>query len=247
MAKFDMGAAWDDTTTLVKAYLPLTGVLAGIFFFLPGVALALLGPTPLTPPDGARPDQVMTMLMADIRQQLPWLLAISIASTLGSLAILRLWLARSGTSVGEALTFAFVMIPTLVAMFIIQSILFGFALLLLIIPAIYLIGRLAAVYPLIADRNLKNPLAALQGSWQLTRGNGWRVAFFVILFMIVLLIVTALAGSVTSLFGDRGSIGHLLGSMINSAISAGFGLLNTAVLASIYRQFVTATSSDVFS
>ncbi len=247
MVKFDMGAAWDDATTLVKAHLPLTGILAGIFLFLPGMALALLGPLPLTPPANATSDQLMGLMMADMRQQLPWLLAVALASTLGSVAILRLWLARSGTSVGEALTFAFMMIPTLLAVFVIQSFLFGIALLLLIVPAIYLIGRFAAVYPLIADRNLKNPIEALQGSWQLTRGNGWRVALFVILFMIVLLVVSAIVGSVTGLFGARGSFGHLIGSAISSAVSAGFGLLNTAVIASIYRQLTVRTSSDVFA
>src|SRR3546814_3675779 len=58
-----------------------------------------------------------------MRQQLPWLGAVMIASTLGSIAILRLWLARSGTSVGEALRFAFVMIPTMIILFLVQSLL----------------------------------------------------------------------------------------------------------------------------
>src|SRR3546814_4816262 len=106
-----------------------------------------------------------------MRQQLPWLGAVMIASTLGSIAILRLWLARSGTSVSEALRFAFVMIPTMIILFLVQSLLFGIAALLLIIPALYLIGRFAAVYPLLTDQNLKNPFAALTGSWQLTSGR----------------------------------------------------------------------------
>lgn len=247
MVKFDMGAAWDDAMTLVKAHLPLTSILAGIFLFLPGMALALLGPLPLTPPADITPDQALAMLLADMRQQFPWLLALAIASTLGSVAILRLWLARSGTSVGEALAFAFMMIPTLLAMFVIQSILFGIAFLLLIVPMIYLIGRFSAVYPLLADRELKNPVAALQGSWQLTQGNGWRIALFVILFFVVLIVVTLIVQSVTSLFGERGSFGHLIGSAINSAISAAFGLLNTAVLASIYRQLTVRADGGVFA
>jgi hypothetical protein len=246
MVKFDMGAAWDDATTLVKAHLPLTGILAGVFLFLPGMAVALLGPQPLTPPENATPEQALALLEASMWQQMPWLLAIAIISTLGSVAILRLWLARAGTSVGEALTFALMMIPTLVAMFLIQSFLLGIALLLLIVPAIYLMGRFAAVYPLLVDRDLKNPIAALQGSWQLTQGNGWRVALFIILFMVVLIVVSAIAGGVTSLFGAPGSVGHLIGSAINSAVSAGFGLLNTAVIASIYRQLTVRAASDVF-
>lgn len=247
MIKFDMGAAWDDATTLVRAHLPLTSILAGLFLFLPGMAMALLGPVPLTPPANTTPDQLSTMLMADLRQQLPWLLMVAVASTLGSVAILRLWLARAGTSVGEALGFAFAMIPTLIAIFLLQSLLLGLASLLLILPAIYLFGRLSAVYPLLADRNLKNPVAALQGSWQLTQGNGWRVALFVILFMIVLVVVSAIVGSVAGAFGPHGSFGHLIGSAIQSAVSAAFGLLNTAVIASIYRQLVVRVDGGVFA
>lgn len=247
MVKFDMGAAWDDATTLVKAHLPLTAALAGVFLFLPGMAMALLGPAPLTPPADATPDQLFALLMADFRQQMPWLLTISVASTIGSVAILRLWLARSGTSVGEALVFAFAMIPTLLAIFVIQSFIFGVGMLLLIVPAIYLIGRFSAVYPSLADRDIKNPITALQDSWQLTRGNGWRIAMFVILFMIVLLVVSSLVGAVTSIFGERGSVGHLVGSAINSAVAAGFGLLNTAVIASVYRQLAVRTDGGIFA
>lgn len=246
MAKFDMGAAWDDATTLVRAHLPLTGVLAGLFFFLPSMAVALLGPTPLAPPPNPTPDQMSALVFADLRQQAPWLLGLMIASTLGSVAVMRLWLARAGTSVGEALMFALTMIPTMIIIFLVQSLLFGIALILFIIPAFYLIGRFAAVYPALVDRNLKSPIAPLVESWQLTRGNGWRVALFVILFLVVLVIVSMIVAGVTGLFGARGSFGYLIGSAINSAVSAGFGLLNTAVIAAVYRQLTVRTAEDVF-
>ncbi|MBN8844985.1 MAG: hypothetical protein J0H88_17235 [Sphingomonadales bacterium] len=246
MLKFDMGAAWDDAMTLVRAHLPLTSVLAGLFFFLPGMVAALLGPAPLAPPPNATPDQLSAMLREQFAQQIPWLGAVMVASTLGSVAILRLWLARTGTSVGEALGFAFVMLPTMLALFLIQSALFGIAMLLLIIPAFYLIGRLAAVYPMLADRNLKNPFASLSGSWQLTSGNGWRIALFVFLFVIAMVVITMIVGGVTGIFGPHGSFGYMIGSIINSAVSAAFGLLNTAILAAIYRQLAVRGAGDPF-
>ena len=247
MAKFDMGAAWDDAVTLVRAHLPLTSVLAGLFLFLPGMAMAILGPEPLAPAGNATPDQLGAMLVEEMRQQIPWLLAVMVASTLGSVAILRLWLARSGTSVGEALGFAFTMLPTLIVIFVVQSVMFGIAMLLLVIPALYLVGRFAAVYPLLVDQNLKNPVSSLIGSWQLTRGNGWRIALFVILFVIAMLVISMIVGGVTSVFGARGSFGYLIGSIINSAVSAGFGLLNTAVIASVYRQLAVRGAGEVFA
>lgn len=246
MVNFDMSAAWEDAKTLVRAHLPLTGVVAGVFLFLPAMIVAVLGPAPLAPPDNVTPDQLNAMILADLQQQLPWLLGISLASTLGSVAILRLWLARSGTSVGEALGFAVAMVPTMILIFLIQSLLFGIAFLFLIIPAIYLMGRFAAVYPLLADRNLKNPVEPLRDSWRLTQGNGWRIALFILLFLAVLLIVTWIISWITGLLGPHGSFGYLVGSAIKSAVAAAFGLLNTAVIASVYRQLTVRGTGDIF-
>src|SRR3546814_1885784 len=78
LVKFDSVAAWDDAMTLDRAPLPLTGVLAGLFFFLPGVAAALLGPAPLAPHDNATPAQISALLWEQMRQQLPWLGAVKI-------------------------------------------------------------------------------------------------------------------------------------------------------------------------
>src|SRR3546814_20764477 len=112
---------------LVRAHLPLTGLLAGLFFFLPGMVRALFGPAPLAPPANVSAEQLNAMVMADLRQQFPWLLAVTMASTLGSLAILRLWLARSGTHVGEAMIFPLAVIPTRIAKCMLPSFLFGIA------------------------------------------------------------------------------------------------------------------------
>ena len=50
MAKFDMGAAWDDAIQLLKAHRPLTGTIAAVFLFLPALAVAWFGPAPIEPP-----------------------------------------------------------------------------------------------------------------------------------------------------------------------------------------------------
>src|SRR3546814_19415992 len=81
----------------------------------------------------------------------------------------------------------------------------------------------------------------------LTSGNGWRIALFVILFMIALLVITMIVGAVTGIFGPHGSFGYVIGSVINSAVSAAFGLLHTAVLAAIYRQLAVRDRKSVVS
>jgi len=76
------------------------------------------------------------------------------------------------------LTFALVMIGTI----------------LLIIPGIIVSCRLAFVKFLVMDKKL-DPIAAIEESWRLTAGHGWRifamgiVSFFIIIFGILMLIV----------------------------------------------------------
>ena len=53
MAKFDMGAAWEDSVALMKSYTALTGTIAAFFLFLPSLAVAWFGPAPIEPPQGA--------------------------------------------------------------------------------------------------------------------------------------------------------------------------------------------------
>src|SRR3546814_1872644 len=98
MVKFDMGAAWDDAMTLVRAHLPLTVVLAGLFFFLPSVSAALLRPAPLSPPHNATPHQLCALLCVHILPLLPLLAAVMLSSTLVSIALLLLCLSRSSSS-----------------------------------------------------------------------------------------------------------------------------------------------------
>jgi hypothetical protein len=247
MPKFDMGAAWDDVMVLVRSHFPLTSVVAGVFLFLPSMVTTLLGPAPFVPQPGVSPVEASAMTFAYLWLLIPWFLFSALASTIGSIAILRLWLARSGTSVGDALLFALIMLPTAIALFVIQTVVFTVAMFALIVPALYLMGRLSLVYPYLTDRGVKNPIAALVGSWTLTRGNGWRIFLFIALILVAFFVIVMLVSGVTSLFGGYGSPGFIVGSAITSLLGAGLGLLNTAVIAATYRQLALRGGSEIFS
>ena len=247
MAKFDMGAAWDDAMLLVRSHLPLTSVVAGVFFFLPSMIVTLLGPAPFVPQPDATPTEASALTFQYLKQLIPWAIFSVVASTVGSIAILRLWLARSGTSVGDALMFALLMVPTAIALFVIQSVVFSVAMLALIVPALYLVGRLAVVYPYLTDRDVKNPIAAVASSWNLTRGNGWRICLFIVLIMVAIFVIVMIVSGITGMFGAYGSPGFIVGSAVGSLVGAGFGLVNTAVIAATYRQLATGGANAIFS
>ena len=106
MKKFDMSSAWDDAMQLVRWESALTLPIVGILILLPQLAFAILGPIPVEPPPDASVSVIMEMLRADIAQMAPYILLLSLLSTLAGVALMRLWLAPGGTSVAEALELA---------------------------------------------------------------------------------------------------------------------------------------------
>ena len=247
MVKFDMGAAWDDTQQLLKSHSALIATIAGVFFFLPALAFAWFGPAPIEPPANADLNQVMESFRANFRQMIPGQIVVGLFAIIGSAGILRLWLSRTGTSVGEALTFAVTFFPTMVAIQILCGFAIGIGAILLILPGLYLIGRLALVTPAVADRSIYNPFEAIRTSWELTRNNGWAIFFF--LFLVGLVIVIAgliIGGLVSAIAGSEPGFGRMLGGFVEAAFGAIGSLVSTAIAAATYRQLALRTSSDVF-
>ena len=247
MTKFDMGAAWQDSIALLKSHTALTGTVAAVFLFLPALAVAWFGPTPIEPPKGATVDQIMATFQANVFQMLPYQLVVALFAVTGTIAILRLWLSRTGTSVGEAIGFALRLLPTVIILQILTGFLLGIGFVLLIIPGLYLIGRLAVVSPVVADRGLFNPVAAIGESWRLTRGNGWAIFLFLFLVMLVvgiaLLILIGVVGAVT---GSGPGIGHIVSGFVGSAAGVAASLVSIAISAAIYRQLAMSGASGVF-
>lgn len=247
MAKFDMGAAWDDAIQLLKAHRPLTGTIAAVFLFLPALAVAWFGPAPIEPPAEATIDQLTAAMQQNILQMLPYQIGVALFTMFGTVAIMRLWLSRSSTSVGEALGFAASMLLTILAVQILTGLMLGVGFLLLIIPGLYLIGRLAFVAPLVADRAIRNPAEVIATSWQMTRGNGWRIFLFLFLVTLVVIIAASLVGGLVGMIGGAGSVGKMLGGLVE----AGFGLVATmisiAISAAAYRQLATTQAGDIFA
>ena len=247
MVKFDMGAAWDDTLQLLKSHTALVGTIAGVFLFLPALAFAWFGPVPIEPPAGADFEQFVTTMRESFRQMFPGQLVVALATMIGSVAILRLWLSRTDISVGEALTFGLMLFPTMIATQILSGVAIGIGFILLIIPCLYLIGRLALVAPAIADRAIYNPIEAIRTSWDLTRNNGWAVFFFLFLVNLVIVIAALIIGGIVAvIFGSEPGIGRMLGGFVEAAFGAIGSLVSVAVSAAAYRQLALRTSSDVF-
>ncbi len=243
MTKFDMGAAWDDAVQLLRSHSGLTGTIAAVFLFLPALAVAWFGPVPIEPPSGATVDQIMATFRENIRQMVPGSLIVALFTIAGTLAILRLWLSRAGTSVGEALSFALTLFPTLVVAHLLAGIMLALGFILLIVPGLYLVGRLALIAPAVADRRIRNPMAAIGESWRLTQGNAWSIFFFLFLVALVFGIASVILGSLVGLVGGTGAgIGRILSGLVEAGFGAVASFVSIAVSAAAYRQLAVRRS-----
>lgn len=246
MHKLSMSAAWDDAMVLLRSHLPLTSTLAAVFFFLPALAVVWFSDPPPTVAEDASLAAVMAQLQAQMRGAVVPTILTSIASLIGTVAIMRLWLSRGSTSVGEAIGYTLSLLPTLIILLIIEGLAIGIGMVLLIIPGIYIACRLVTTNAVVADMGLRNPIDVLRASWDMTRDNAGAIFVFILLITLAALVILFLTGMVTGILGDAGSPGFLIGSAIEAAVGAAFSLVSAAVTTAIYRQLAPRAETSIF-
>ena len=130
---------------------------------------------------------------------------------------------------------------------VICSIIMGVGMILLIIPGLYLMGRLFPVFYLIVDKKI-NVFKAIKMSWEITRKTGWYLfwkQFQVILFsliplLIVLVLITIFSVSFVKSFFITGlflvPIITLIAYIISALLNAPIGMI---LLAKLYSEMVS--------
>lgn len=233
---------WNDIVAILRTNASILLALAGAFVFLPVLAAGFLT-TPLEPlPEGATPSEALARFTEFYAQN--WLpqVVVLLLSTLGQLLIFIVLLDARRPRVGEAFGLAApLFLPFFITSVLVGLILFG-GFILLVIPFLYLLGRIQlSNAALVAER--LNPVAAISRSFALTRGQGWRIFFFVFLvFLVAIVIQAAVSGTVGTalalLAGDaaRLSLPKLLLAAIDALFASAFFLLAAALWVTLYRR-----------
>ncbi|RDE05750.1 hypothetical protein DVW87_11145 [Sphingomonas aracearum] len=153
--------------------------VAGVFLFLPLFALNLLVPP--------MPALVVSEGMTNAEQRLlaetiaQWVLAYGhwyglagLFTQFGQLAVLSLYLDRERPATGAALARSIrrLLVFLLASMIVGVPLTLGMWLVVLLIPALFLSGRLMLTGPVIVAERPIGPLQAIARGWRLTRGNG---------------------------------------------------------------------------
>jgi len=245
--KFDLSAAWNDAMHLLRTNFALLVPIAGIFFFLPTLIFTLSVTEMAEPAANSSATQTLSLLLEYFQSLAPYFFLISIFAIAGNLTMLKLFLGGRDESVGSALKAALILfLPAIIAQFL-GSIIMFFGFMLLIVPGLYLSGRLALMSAVIAGENEKNPINAISRSWNLTENNGWWVFLYILIIGLVGAIIQAIISGITGVilgFALSVDIAFTITSAIDAVLSAIVTTVTVCATASIYRQFTGPKQQD---
>ncbi|WP_156363828.1 hypothetical protein [Sphingomonas sp. Leaf357] len=171
-----------DAWALFRRDADLLVRIASAFLFVPQLAMLMIVPAmptiALTPDMGEAEQRALAQVLANwIAANGGWYLGATVLVHFGTLVVLSLYLRRDRPDVKLAMTGAVRQFPRFLLAMIITGLPLGIGLYwaVLLIPALYLLGRLMLTGPVLADRRTERPLgvrAAIGRSWRLTKGNG---------------------------------------------------------------------------
>ncbi|HEX8062607.1 MAG TPA: hypothetical protein VF535_05275 [Allosphingosinicella sp.] len=231
--RLSYSAVWAETAALLRSHASLVATVAGVFIFLPGLLVGYFRPF-----EAASLDRLLQAWMEYSSANWPWLLLNNLIGMTGSIAILLLLFARD-ISVGGAIAAALILLPAYFVASMLSSAAIGLGTLLLIVPGLYLLGRLGPLNAVLVAETHRNPIAALRRCWALTAGQGWAIAGLILIVAVTAAIAVAAAASVLGILfvlvaGQ--DLGRLLVLIVRTAGHAAMITLLLVLGAALYRQ-----------
>jgi hypothetical protein len=246
MAKLDLGVVWADAVAIGRANRDLILPLAGLFLLLPAMIGEMLIVVPNVVDPAASAQVLIERFNESILANWPVLLVRGIVTSFGSLAILTLLLKGDRPTVTEALRSALTVLPIYVLANLLQSVLVSTGLILLIVPGLYMMGRLMLVAPVVAAEGAANPLAPLSRSIALTDRNGWSIVMLVmivfVIAMVISIVLTSLTGTLFTLILPA-ELAGLAQLFVSGLAETGLALAVILVSAALYRALAAPSLS----
>lgn len=271
MQKFDMARAWDGAVALIRGNRDVILIVAGVFFFLPYLAMSLFVPdmagnAGMDAGGGKTPEEAMQAMMETVSGNMPLLIIVGILQAVGVLGLLSLLTDEGRPTVGEALQTgarsllpyigaqilqALAMIAIAAVPFMLGGITGSPAVGLLVgLPAIaaiiYMFIKFSLVSPVIVIDRVTNPINALRRSWDLTKGNSFRLALFYVLLMVALIVISmvlAIAFGALAMVG--GTFASVVIALLNALLNMIGVIVSMGIIASVHRELSGTTSGQI--
>lgn len=264
--KFSMTTAWNEAMAMFTANREVLLIIAGIFYFLPSLVISMTIPS-LQTQLAANPEQIQQVMTA-LWVSWGWLFfLVIVAQFVGYLAMLALLRDHSRPTVGEAIKAGLVGLLPAIGTYILWTLGLGITLGVLIAAAVasqnvaigvivgvlcfvlfvYLGVKFSLMGPVIALEKVMNPFKVIQRSWQLTKGNSFRLFLFYVLLFICYMVISIVVGIPLALgamlLGE--TVGLLVNGIVSGAIGAVVTVIAVAILASIHRQLSGPSSTAI--
>lgn len=266
--KLEMNRAWNDAMALIGANKDVLFVVAGVFFFLPYLVFVLMMPDVGTSMTDPAADEQALARMTEFYSSMWWLvLVLSVIQGIGMLGILALLTDHRRPTVAEALKIGASKILSYLAAYLLLGIAFGLiamalvgglaatgsvgasfvGILAAVILLAYFFTKFSLVPPVLVKEGVSNPITALSRSWQLTKGNSFRLFGFYFLLIIALIVVmSVISMAVTVLFSLMGPEAMIFGGgLVSALMNAVWATAFLAVLAAVHDQLGGTSPSKI--
>ncbi len=268
---FNMNATWAQATALVSVNFQLLAVIAGVFLFLPAVAIYLTVPDLAAFMDPtAEPEQVAELMQGMMGEIIGWSTIAMIFQFIGYLAMVGL-MGKSRPTVGEALGQGAKSLPTLIATFVIFIVAYALLALVVMIPiallgavigpvapllgmiaiiglTVFLMSRLSITMPAIMVEDTLNPYTALKRSWDLTKPYQWPIMGFWSLLIVAYFVISMLIFGVISLMGAMSAsstISLLIMGIVNGIMGALVAMFVAGIVVAMHQQLGGRSQEDL--
>lgn len=240
--KFSYSEMWNDAVGMLRENGAIVIALSGVFIFLPSLVTAYF----LPPPVPKTLPEMLPMWAEYMQANGHWLLLERLVSMVGAISLFLLFLDARGRSVGTLISAAVMILPFYFLATLVSTFLLVLGFFLLIVPGLYLLGRLAFVGPNVAVAGIRNPIAAISASWAQTKDNGWSVLGLLLLIAIPGMIIVGVIGMLLGLIflAVAGQdVGAFLTQIVQTLGSTALGVVMIAVIAALYRRLASGSAA----
>ncbi|MFT3967200.1 MAG: glycerophosphoryl diester phosphodiesterase membrane domain-containing protein [Sphingobium sp.] len=237
--RLDLGRTWADASALMRANIDAVSAIAGMFILLPGILSAWILPDRPPPSDKATLADMLNANSDYMAAHWPVISGNALLVAFGSLTLLALLIHPARPTVANAMRIGLAALPFYMLASLLQTMVVMGGLFLFILPGIYLVARFLCIAPVAVVEGRHGPVAIAARSFQLTRGNGWRILLLLVVILFVAVIVSTAVSLVAGIAGALllpPDLARFLAIFVGAAIEAGLAVSVTLVSASIYRQ-----------
>ena len=256
--KLEMNRAWSQATSLIGANKDVVFIVAGVFFFVPYLALMIAMPdAQAMAVDPANTEAVFEQLGAAYAELWWALLLVTLLQAVGMLGLMALLTDHRRPTLGEALKMGALKALSYIGAYLLVAVAVGLLAVVLVGAAtaagaavgmllglvmlvllIYVAVKFSLVPAVLVKEDTSNPITALVRSWKITKGNSLRLFFFYfLLFVVMFVLMMVLSIVVGVIFGLLGGAAlTFVSAPLSSAVNAPWDTGFLAVIAAVHDQ-----------